>query len=312
MKGAQSIALMRKTYLILLGGLGNQMFQFASGYALARRWGRELALVDYWFKNTRQRGKGFKNFVRSFELEKFHFIKSNFPQPAHLIQATTYWGARVISQLPWFRHLGLHVDPLIRFNFRRFESHLLDQPKTVLFGYYQSLSYFETYRSELVKFFRISDDEERKIAEFMEERKKKVGPLINVHVRREDSLVHGNNWQGMLSPRYYSSAQRMLTAKTEQLIVFSDDPSWCHQQPEFSNALIVNETDPVKTLRMMSYCDHHVIAGSTLSWWGAWLSECPGKTVIAPLPFFKDKPIEEDKEFFPASWKRLSADYVSV
>jgi hypothetical protein len=133
-----------------------------------------------------------------------------------------------------------------------------------------------------------------------------------LHVRREDSLVPGNNWTGILSAKYFESARKALGASIKQLVVFSDDPAWCREQSQFDGALIIDEPDPVRTLRMMTYCDDFLIAGSTLSWWGAWLSESIDKRVIAPIPFYKDYPDNLDHWLIPSDWSRHPANFLDL
>ncbi len=300
---------MKKTYLILSGGLGNQMFMFASVYALTKRWERELVLLDYWFQNTRQRGKNFAGFTRSFELDKFERIRTEFGRPNPFTQAALYQTVRVLLKLKLERLGGFHFDRGYRSVEKRFDHELLDHPAAVMMGYYQSHFYFENYRQDLIGLFQLSDAEEERIAGSMAARRAQVGRLVLVHVRREDSLVPGNNWTGLLTPTYFHQGRHLLNANKDQLVIFSDDPAWCRSKPEFTGAWIVDEPDPVRTLRMMTYCDDHLIAGSTLSWWGAWLSDRPGNRVVAPVPFYKDLATDLEKLYIPEQWERLPAQF---
>jgi hypothetical protein len=194
----------------------------------------------------------------------------------------------------------------------RFDNSLTDTPARVLFGYFQCYQYFSEFRNELLELFSLNDDIEQEIQAFMSERRRRVGRLVMVHVRREDSLVKGNNWTGLLSSSYFNIARESLGAKTEQLVVFSDDPAWCRAQYEFKDAFIVNEPDPVRTLRLMTYCDDYLIAGSTLSWWGAWLSQSVGKKVIAPQPLYKSLPDSLEHWLIPAEWVRHPATFLDT
>jgi hypothetical protein len=297
----------KKTYVILSGGLGNQMFMFASAYALTRCWKSKLILLDYWFENTKQRGKKFAAFTRRYELDKFERIKSEFSKPNLLFQRFLYQFARIV--------LKLNLENLIKFNFdkghltieRRFDQDLLVKPAKVMMGLYQSHFYFEKFRKSLIYYFQLQQNEEKKIANLMHSRRRIVGELVMVHVRREDTLVPGNGWTGLLTPTYYENARNKLGFKPEQLVIFSDDVRWCQSIRQFSQAWIVDEPDPVRTLRMMTYCDHFIIAGSTLSWWGAWLSESQYKKVIAPFPFYKEISSGLEEMYIPESWQRLPA-----
>jgi hypothetical protein len=302
---------MRKTYLILSGGLGNQMFMFASAYALSKLWGHQLILFDYWFKNTKQRGRKFKRYTREMELYKFEKINLELPKPVFSFQAFIYQTTRILSKLNYQRFAGIHFDRDHLDIERRFDKDLMHNPASIMFGLYQSYFYFKDFRTELLSYFKLSEIEENEIREMMNQRRKIVGRLVMVHVRREDSLVPGNQWTGLLAPSYFNKCREKLRANKNQLVVFSDDPNWCLSKPEFSESWIVQEPDPVRTLRMMSFCDDYLIAGSTLSWWGAWLSESINKRVIAPFPFYKDLPTDLEKHFIPEQWERIPAEFGS-
>lgn len=300
---------MKKTYLILSGGLGNQMFMFASAYALTRRWGHELVLLDYWFNKTKQRGEKFTDFTRYYELDKFVGIQTKFVKPDPLNQAVIYQLVRLLLKLKLQRIFGFHFDKKHLTVDKRFDQELILNPARVLMGYYQSHYYFQDFRNDLIPLFELPIDIEKQIAQKMDDQRSRVGRLVMVHVRREDSLVPGNNWTGILTPNYFEDARKRLDASPEQLVIFSDDPKWCQNQSEFKRSWIVNEPDPVRTLRMMTYCDDHIIAGSTLSWWGAWLSNSPNKKVIAPIPFYLELSTKLEKSYIPESWFRLPANF---
>jgi hypothetical protein len=58
----------------------------------------------------------------------------------------------------------------------------------------------------------------------------------------------------------------------------------------------------VDDLQLMSQCQHHIIANSSFSWWGAWLNPNPAKTVIAPRTWFRNKPDWQTTDLIPSDW----------
>ena len=87
-----------------------------------------------------------------------------------------------------------------------------------------------------------------------------------------------------------------------------DDPAWARENLRFiCKAEIVDHNGPeqdYEDLRLMSLCRHHIIANSTFSWWGAWLSQSPDKKVIAPRNWFKGAQQSAD-DLLPPEWLRL-------
>ena len=109
---------------------------------------------------------------------------------------------------------------------------------------------------------------------------------------------------------YYRNAINMLRERVPgtQIFAFSDDPDWVASQllPEFEGIEIVRHNTGSRSandMKLMSTADHHIIANSSFSWWGAWLNAKPNKLVIAPKPWFLNKTIDDD--LIPSTWVRI-------
>jgi len=91
-----------------------------------------------------------------------------------------------------------------------------------------------------------------------------------------------------------------------QVIIFSDDIKWCEEnlQIQNKNKFYVLTNDAIKDLYLMQKCDHHIIANSSFSWWGAWLNAKPNKTVIAPAKWFNSNEINSS-DIIPDSWIKI-------
>jgi len=135
---------------------------------------------------------------------------------------------------------------------------------------------------------------------------------VSVHVRRGDyaSNPATNLYHGTCDPEYYLAAERKLRTEFGELtlFVFSDDPQWAKDNVQFqSNAVAVThnllERD-YEDLHLMTLCDHHIIANSTFSWWGAWLCDNPGKMVIAPRQWFRGAGLSAE-DLIPEGWIRM-------
>jgi hypothetical protein len=109
---------------------------------------------------------------------------------------------------------------------------------------------------------------------------------------------------------YYHRAIEFLKAKYENitLFIFSDDIEAVEKefQPACRHFFIKGGFHAHNTMRLMSLCNHAIIANSSFSWWAAWLNPSDSKTVIAPAPWFPNNAVS-DEDIIPKSWIRLPA-----
>ena len=129
---------------------------------------------------------------------------------------------------------------------------------------------------------------------------------IALHIRRGDFLINSLNHNN-LTIEYYKDALSCFDSDRE-VIIFSDDPEWCKSQDLFSDErFLVSESDSSYVdLCLMSMCSDFIIANSTFSWWGAWLSNNQSKSVIAPSKWFGVNNLHHNiKDLFPEQWKVL-------
>ncbi len=133
-----------------------------------------------------------------------------------------------------------------------------------------------------------------------------------VHVRRGDYVTHqaANQFHGTCSVAYYTSSAKLLVDQhgVEHFFVFSDDPHWVREHIPFPKPVTYITHNSGREAQwdifLMKHCRHYIIANSSFSWWGAWLGEKAGGTVIAPGRWFKglDMPITD---IIPHRWTIL-------
>jgi hypothetical protein len=284
----------------LEGGLGNQLFQYAAGRALALRHRTELILDT----STLQRHKR-RVTPRQFELDSFVHLgrvatvhESRFLPWMHRTAAISHWVS------PW----RTYVEKGLSFN-DPFAS-LPDQ--TYLVGYWQSFRYFADIAQLLMDEFKPVDVLSKASAVVAEQID--TSTSVALHVRRGDyaSLASAANFHGVLPQSYYKSAlnhvrERILSPK---YFVFSDDPEWCRKNLPLDNTTtFVSHNagpDAWQDLMLMSRCHHHVIANSSFSWWGAWMADqrwgVKRRRVIAPEHWFGGKAYQNLVSRFPPHW----------
>ena len=258
-----------------MGGLGNQLFQYAAGRSMAVRLGVQLFIDSRLYK---------KNTNRPFLLNQFRhnavFIERNYlPYTVHKY----FWKK---FELPRLEAFGRYVAEA--------DYDKLEQIKTArlggyFFGYWQDPSLFidieDTLRQEL-QYVADPSFENAKMLDHI-----KSCCAVSVHIRRGDYLTFARHREMFATcpPAYYSKAFDLLISRLKQhpvFFVFSDDLDWAKENLKFSGkAVFVNINDDANSfedLRLMAACQHHVIANSTFSWWGAWLNNSPDKMVVAP------------------------------
>jgi len=273
----------------LAGGLGNQLFQYAAGRALAHRLECDLILDTSFFD---RRGRH-----RQFELGRF-------PIAALASRPLAPWWRRLLPR----RHVRSDAPPVFRephFHFApAFEA--IDSP-VCLEGYFQSEKYFARFapqlRLELLPPPPASLAGKRLAEEIAGSR------ATILHVRRGD-YVAGSKAASLYANCDLDYYTRALTAIGEPgpVYVFSDDIPWARENLRKLGPLrFVGDGSPrdaVEDLKLMSLGFHHVIANSTFSWWGAWLAGPRKGRTIAPKGWFRDSAID-DSDLLPPNWERL-------
>ncbi len=270
----------------LMGGLGNQMFQYAAGHALARRTGAELRLdLGHFAQSTKRR----------YLLDCFAV-----PAPISREPSPTAWrGLAHWLVLRACRRLGLSTQflqggwtiydqPAVHFD-AAFDTLV---PPVHLKGYFQSERYFQSVADEIRKLFTIRVATSPTFAKRLDEIAATDWP-VSIHVRRgdyvSDPLVHAMH--GTCDEAYYRRAVALaerLAAKPPTYFVFSDDVARAREVLDVKDAVYIggDVERPWEDLALMAACRGHVIANSSFSWWGAWLDPRPDKWVIAPRQWF--------------------------
>ena len=164
----------------------------------------------------------------------------------------------------------------------RFDQNLFDNMPDGhnVYAYLQSTKYFEHIEKEIREDFQFKNN----ILDPCKQMVATVEKPIALHVRRGDYLVNSDN-HPPCSKEYYDAALDKFDS-SRNVIVFSDDPAWCNDQFDNDRFLVSEGGDNLADLCMMSLCSDFIIANSSFSWWGSWLSENPDKRIIAPSKWF--------------------------
>lgn len=286
----------------LNGGLGNQLFQYAAGLALAERLGVPLKLDLSEFDSYR---------LRRYELDKFNIsaeIASAEETAGFIINPSRF--QRFYSRLAISLSLRFNRIAFRQIRFEYDEAFGKIRYPMYLNGYWQSEKYFKPVenklRTELQLVDKLGGESQAIFEEILE------CPAVSLHIRRGDyisnpsaALVHG-----VCSLEYYHSAVHHVAALVEnpQFFVFSDDPQWARANLKIGYRVkFVEANGPdrgVEDMWLMKSCNHHIIANSSFSWWGAWLNDSIDKIVIAPRIWFLDNNIGT-RDLIPEKWHKI-------
>ena len=269
----------------LMGGCANQIFQYATGLALARRLGVNHKLDVSWYETATP------NQPRLYSLGLFKGVD-----------------ARVVRSLlgQIIREEGFPYNPALFENAPR---------KCSLVGYWQCEKYFFELREELKERLVFREPlpawaiaTERDILQAGER-------SAFVHVRRTDYV--GNPYHVVLPMDYYREAAALIAGKVPDPVffVFSDDPEWCEANFKLPyHTTIVRNFDRTEghhlgrddaDLYLMRLCGHAIIANSSYGWWGAWLgADTKRGIIIAPQIWFGPAFDADPRDIVPGRWIR--------
>lgn len=287
----------------LKGGLGNQLFQYAAGKALAERHQTELKLDLSWFQASSSRQYQLHHFAISAEHATQQELKK-FTGKYKSITKKIWWQIKSLKN-----QYRVYKEPSFNFN-----SELLQcGPNTLIEGYWQSERYFQGISPIIRQELRILTP----LSKQSHEMKDKIinHEAVGIHIRRGDYIELGpqaTSIHGPLDPQYYDTAIAIIEKKINNphLFIFSDDISWAKKSLHFKHTVSYvdhnDENTGFEDLYLMSQCKHNIIANSTFSWWGAWLNHNPSKIIIAPNQWFRTTEMNKlTDNLMPDSWIKI-------
>lgn len=283
----------------LRGGLGNQLFQYAFGRSLAIQKNTTLALDLSWYKRPHLFSS-----PRDYELGSYP-IKTGPPQFNTL------------------KALLLRRSTLIRYSLEKFFliKYLEDSvdcsniavessaKEFFLDGYWQSESYFSGIRDLLLRELTPSISFGPACKDLLQQAQNLES--VAVHIRRGDyiSNTRASAMHGVLPLSYYLKTLNYVADRIHKphFFIFSDDLQWVKKHLNLENyphtyVESLRLHSAVFELELMRNCRHHIIANSSFSWWGAWLSNSPEQIVIAPKHWFVNAPAPVG--LLPNNWIR--------
>jgi hypothetical protein len=295
---------MKKVFLTVYcqGGLGNQLFQFIFGYVLAKK--NKI--------NLRINIERLNSSDRQFELDRFPEIyKLNIPKIknynffAKFYKMLKILGIYKLLNFFYFKKKEFEKSPFI------FNEDLLKKKinrNLEISGFFQSEKYFIGYKKTVLKLFRFPKIKNNLFQNYLDLIKNKNS--VAIHIRRGDYLNNpkARYFHGILGEDYYKKSISYVKKRVKNplFFIFSDDIELVKKTFFFFNKEKYNFIDTkssIDDLHLMSNCKHFIIANSTFSWWGAWLSKNKYKIVCTPKRWVRVKISTPD--IIPVNWIKI-------
>ncbi|MDE6603998.1 MAG: alpha-1,2-fucosyltransferase [Lachnospiraceae bacterium] len=259
-----------------LGGLGNQMFQYALAKNYLRQGKHVIANIETYLT------PGNREFVLC---DVFNNIALNFGgdiQKNRIIEKNSKIDAG-------YKNFRIHVEDIRENRDKTVNMALLNITSGILCGYYQNYYFVQQVANELRKDFTFNTNNDEKLVEV----KKRIQEVncVGVHIRRGDYVTKEVQpiYGGICTQQYYDRAIKIMKDKLGActFCFFSNDMGWvkeCFKIPDaiFIESNMFENYQDWYDMYLMSCCKHNIIANSSFSWWGAWLNQNDNKIVIAP------------------------------
>lgn len=270
----------------IIGGLGNQMWQYAMLVALRNHFPDEEIFYNASFFN------GYK-LHNGFELERVFNITAKQASMKNIRKVYHHFISHNL-----FLRIYTHYFPALKTEVREIESEpfrkeIFEQIGDFYYnGYWADHRYFDDFRDDLLAEFSLKKPIDNKNGKFLKEFENAY--VCSLHIRRGDFLKY-SEYCGICDLDYYQRAINIIKNKTEKpirFLVFSNDLDWCRENllNSFGNNEVVyvdwnKGNESYKDMILMSRCNANIIANSSFSWWAAYLNKVPDRIIISPTKF---------------------------
>lgn len=287
----------------IMGGLGNQMFQYAVAMALQMQ-GHKVKIDTSYYKNI-----PIGDTIRKFELACFKLnqqIEIASIKDLKKYNTITQKILEIIQQLTGCSCSGMYIECN-----RGYAPEIFELKDKYLIGYWQTEKYFKSIRNKLINVFQIKN-------EYMNQENLEFGKRIKgnnnsvfVHVRGGDYIQSNNivNYGNICTKDYYVKAFQLMEQKIgkAKFYLFTNDLNYAYSvvpssQYDIEYVDLNDELSGWLDLYLMSCCNHSILANSSFSWWGAWLNTNEKKIVIAPN---KWENTSNNQDIFCEGWYRI-------
>jgi len=276
-------------FVRLIGGIGNQMFIYAFGFAHSTRKRKKL-IID----NISGFGSSGDEYKSVFALEGLSIVEKFIDQSLYkyFFANKYFWFLAKVLQISYFENEKKYINiDNINSNFYT--------------GYWQSYKYFDEYKDVLKERLLLRDCDNLVIRKNKNNILATVNPVA-IGMRFYEEVDDANLYHNVLNRAYYEKAIKLLEKKIQNPVYFVFSTDIDRAKKVLSNYKNINYINPIKDrmgakfdLYLMSLCKHYIISNGTFYWWAGYLGESDDSIVIAPKTGFSNKDI------LPSHWLKI-------
>lgn len=296
-----------KISCIIMGGLGNQLFQVFTIIALAIRTKRLFTFPDKKLDGDKRQNIYWDTLLKELKKNTFNFSIDKL-------------------RLPMYKETTFHYND-------EMERHpCIKNPLNgiVLFGYFQSYKYFDKETSKIINYLKINEQKHdmKKLLTSISQNKE----TISLHFRLGDYKSLTQHYTPIGVDYYINSILYILTSLDKPtpesippesisskyiVLYFCEDNDFAEVEinidllhkrfPSIIFKRAPNNIEDWQSMLLMSCCNHNIIANSTFSWWSAYLNTNPNKIVCYPDKWFgPGLPSHTTNDLCPPSWSKIN------
>ena len=280
-----------------VGGLGNQLFQYAAAYSLAKKTDSKLIILidNYQGGNeyTRRLVPNNDYALGDFSISEEAIMHKNFITKAYINMALqispddglSFVYNKKVGAIAKLAEKLFNVEVASKENFFDLGKKI-NKKRILMRDYFTSDIYFKDIKNDIFKQFTLSKINSNKVQSIIDQVSSKNS--VCMHLRRGDMVK-----AGFFIPGYEKRAVNLIKELIDvpRFFIFSDDIDGVRQEIleyQIPDPSFVSDYSTLEDFLIMSKCSNIITALSTFSWWAAYLSQ--NDLVLAPDDF---------KKFFP-------------
>jgi hypothetical protein len=293
--------------IVLSGGLGNQMFQYA--FYLKKREQNEKVIINDYSVIRESVHNGYElSHVFNIQYKQKRTISMIVMIIRKLLIFKKKKRFKPIATIGLFLSKFVGIKIINEDEVGRFDIKYIQKRKglNLYFGFWQSEKYFSSIKDIIYNVFTFNSTISDKTKDILDSIQSTES--ISIHIRRGDYLSQYNSiYGGICSLSYYENAISRISDYISDPVffIFSDDIAWAKENIDIPHSTYIDwnqKEDSWQDMFLISKCKHNIIANSTFSWWGAWLNKNPDKIVIAPQKFINNF---DTPDLIPSDWITL-------